>query len=61
MIAQKSEEQSKAEASANLALAEAVKSEQAVKTAEEVAKAERERQVDAGACERRKPSVRPSA
>ena len=45
MIAQKSEEQSKAEASANLALAEAVKSEQAVKTAEEVAKAERDKQV----------------
>ncbi|WP_129649221.1 flotillin family protein [Peristeroidobacter agariperforans] len=44
-IAQKSEEQSKAQASANLALAEAVKSEQAVKTAEEVAKAEREKQV----------------
>lgn len=44
-IAQKSEEQSKAEASANLALADAVKSEQAVKTAEEVAKAEREKQV----------------
>ena len=45
LIAQKSEEQSKAEASANLALAESVKSEQAVKTAEEVAKAEREKQV----------------
>jgi uncharacterized membrane protein YqiK len=44
-IAQKSEEQSKAEASANLALAESVKSQQAVKTAEEVAKAEREKQV----------------
>src|SRR4030095_5531852 len=44
-IAQKSEEQSKAQASANLALAEAVKSEQAVKTAEEVAKAQREKQV----------------
>lgn len=44
-IAQKSEEQSKAQASANLALAEAVKSEQAVKTAAEVAKAEREKQV----------------
>lgn len=44
-IAQKSEEQSKAQASANLALAEAVKAEQAVKTAEEVAKAEREKQV----------------
>lgn len=44
-IAQKSEEQSKAEASANLALAESVKSEQAVKTAEEVAKAEREKLV----------------
>jgi uncharacterized membrane protein YqiK len=44
-IAQKSEEQSKAQASANLALADAVKAEQAVKTAEEVAKAEREKQV----------------
>jgi uncharacterized membrane protein YqiK len=44
-IAQKSEEQSKAQASANLALADAVKSEQAVKTAEEVARAEREKQV----------------
>ena len=44
-IAQKSEEQSQAQASANLALAEAVKSEQAVKTAEEVATAEREKQV----------------
>lgn len=44
-VAQKSEEQSKAQASANHALAEAVKSEQAVKTAEEVAKAEREKQV----------------
>jgi uncharacterized membrane protein YqiK len=44
-VAQKSEEQSKAEASANLALAAAVKSEQAVKTAEEVAKAEREKEV----------------
>ncbi|WP_116813225.1 flotillin family protein [Steroidobacter cummioxidans] len=44
-IAQKSEEQSKAQASANLALAEAVKAEQAVKTAEEVARAERDKQV----------------
>jgi uncharacterized membrane protein YqiK len=44
-IAQKSEEQSKAQSSANLALAEAVKSEQAVKTAEDVAKAEREKRV----------------
>ena len=44
-IAQKSQEQSKAEALANLALADAVKSEQAVKTAEEVARAEREKQV----------------
>jgi len=44
-IAQKSEEQSKAQSSANLALADAVKSEQAVKTAEEVARAEREKQV----------------
>jgi uncharacterized membrane protein YqiK len=44
-VAQKSEEQSKAQASANMALAEAVKSEQAVKTAEEVAKAEREKKV----------------
>lgn len=44
-IAQKSEEQSKAQASANHALADAVKAEQAVKTAEEVAKAERDKQV----------------
>ncbi|MBB6092464.1 putative membrane protein YqiK [Povalibacter uvarum] len=44
-VAQKSEEQSKAQASANMALAEAVKSEQAVKTAEDVAKAEREKKV----------------
>lgn len=44
-VAQKSEEQSKAQASANHALADAVKAEQAVKTAEEVAKAERDKQV----------------
>jgi uncharacterized membrane protein YqiK len=44
-MAQKSEEQSKAEASANLALADAVRSQQAVRTAEDVAKAEREKQV----------------
>ncbi|MFL6551500.1 MAG: flotillin family protein [Povalibacter sp.] len=44
-VAQKSEEQSKAQATANMALAEAVKAEQAVKTAEEVAKAERDKKV----------------
>jgi uncharacterized membrane protein YqiK len=44
-IAQKSEEQSQAEAKANAARAEAVKAEQAVFTAEQVAAAEREKQV----------------
>jgi uncharacterized membrane protein YqiK len=44
-IAQKSEEQSQAEARANLARSEAVKSEQAVFTAEQVATAERVKQV----------------
>jgi uncharacterized membrane protein YqiK len=44
-IAQKSEEQSHAEAKANAARAEAVKSAQAVVTAEEVAIAERDKQV----------------
>jgi uncharacterized membrane protein YqiK len=44
-IAQKSEEQSRALAQANVARAEAVKSEQAVFTAEQVATAERDKQV----------------
>jgi uncharacterized membrane protein YqiK len=44
-IAQKSEEQSQAEAKANLARSEAVKSQQAVFTAEQVATAERDKQV----------------
>ncbi|MGV8991876.1 MAG: flotillin family protein [Thiobacillus sp.] len=44
-IAQKSEQQSVAEAQANLARAEAVKASQSVITAEEVARAEREKQV----------------
>ena len=44
-IAQKSEEQSRAVAQANVARAEAVKSEQAVFTAEQVATAERDKQV----------------
>lgn len=44
-IAQKTEEQSQAEARANTARAEAVKAEQAVFTAEQVATAEREKQV----------------
>lgn len=44
-IAQKSEQQSVAEAQANLARAEAVKAAQSVVTAEEVARAEREKQV----------------
>jgi uncharacterized membrane protein YqiK len=44
-IAQKSEQQSVAEAQANLARAESVKAAQSVVTAEEVARAEREKQV----------------
>lgn len=44
-IAQKSEEQSQAQAKANEALAEAVKAEQAVETARETAEADRDKQV----------------